>query len=97
MKIEVGLNVVRARQPLGDLYIGTLPSRVLWELAEYDMREIRNREDGIYLATGVQRELSEKRVQEIATYVTTIDATFPTAVVLAISASCVTLEEHDDG
>lgn len=97
MKIEVSLNVVRARQPLGDLYIGTLTSRRLWELAEYDMREIRNREDGIYLATGVQRELSEKRVQEIATYVTTIDATFPTAVVLAISASCVTLEESDDG
>ncbi|MXO58477.1 DGQHR domain-containing protein [Altererythrobacter salegens] len=97
MRIEVVLNVVRARQPLGDLYIGTLPSRVLWELAEYDMREIRNCEDGIYLATGVQRELSEKRVQEIATYVTTIDATFPTAVVLAISASCVTLKECDDG
>lgn len=97
MKIEVPLNVVRARQPLGDLYIGTLQSRVLWELAEYDMREIRAREDGIYLATGVQRELSEKRVQEIAAYVKTIDATFPTAVVLAISASCVTLEERDDG
>lgn len=97
MTLQVEMNVVRARQPLGDLYIGTMSSRVLWELAEYDMREIRLKEDGIYLATGVQRDLSEKRVQEIATYVKTIDATFPTAVVLAVSADCVTLNEGDDG
>jgi DGQHR domain-containing protein len=91
------MNVVRARQPLGDLYVGTLPSRTLWELAEYDMREIRRREDGIYLATGVQRELNPKRVDEIAAYVRTIDATFPTAVVLAISADCVTIQEAAGG
>lgn len=97
MTLEVVMNVVRARQPLGDLYVGTISSGTLWELAEYDMREIRQKEDGIYLATGVQRELSEKRVQEIATYVSTVDATFPTAVVLAVSADCVDLEETADG
>lgn len=97
MTLKVKMNVIRARQPLGDLYIGTISSRILWELAEYDMREIRLKEDGIYLATGVQRDLSEKRVQEIATYVRTIDATFPTAVVLAVSADCVTLHEKPDG
>lgn len=97
MSIELQMNVVRARQPLGDLYIGTMPSGLLWQLAEYDMREIREKKDGIYQATGVQRELSEKRVQEIATYVQTIDATFPTAVVLAISAECVTLQEGQNG
>jgi len=97
MSIQHQMNVVRARQPLGDLYIGTMPSGVLWQLAEYDMREIRKKEDGIYLATGVQRELSEKRVQEISAYVKTIDATFPTAVVLAVSADCVELLESADG
>jgi DGQHR domain-containing protein len=91
------MNVIRARQPLGDLYVGTLSSRTLWELAEYDMREIRKREDGIYLATGVQRELNTGRVEEIAAYVQTVDATFPTAVVLAISADCITILESDDG
>lgn len=97
MSLTVTFSVVRARQPLGDLYIGTLPSRTLWELAEYDMREIRRKEDGIYLATGVQRELNHKRVDEIAAYVGTVDATFPTAVVLAISADCVTLGQAADG
>lgn len=97
MSLAVTFSVVRARQPLGDLYIGTLPSRTLWELAEYDMREIRRKEDGIYLATGVQRELNHKRVEEIAAYVNTVDATFPTAVVLAISADCVSLDQAADG
>lgn len=97
MSLQLEMNVVRAHQPLGDLYIGTMPSRQLWEIAEYDMREIRQKEDNIYLATGVQRELSEKRVQEIAAYVQTIDATFPTAVVLAISGECVSLTESKNG
>ena len=64
----------------------------LWEIAEFDMREIREKADGIYLATGIQRQLNEKRVSEIATYVGTVDATFPTAVVLAISSDCLTFE-----
>jgi hypothetical protein len=38
------------------------------------MREIRENEDGIYLATGIQRKLDEKRVSEIATYVKTVAA-----------------------
>lgn len=97
MAMQVKMNVIRARQPLGDLYIGTMPSKTLWEIAEYDMREIREKTDGIYQATGVQRELSERRVGEIAEYVKTIDATFPTAVVLAVSAECVTISEGVDG
>ena len=61
------------------------------------MREIRKKEDGIYLATGIQRDLSEKRVQEIAVYVGTVDAAFPTAVVLAVSGDNVEVEESFDG
>lgn len=85
----VDLSVVRVVQPIGEIYVGSIPSKDLWEIAEYDMREIRQREDGIYLATGIQRKLDEKRVSEIATYVQTVDATFPTAVVLAVSSDSV--------
>lgn len=97
MTINVKMNVIRARQPLGDLYVGSLPSRELWEIADYDMREIRRGEDGIYLATGVQRQLNQKRVDEIAAYVRTVDATFPSAVVLAIPADCVSISESANG
>lgn len=86
---EVTLSVVRVKQPIGEIYVGSMPSAMLWQIAEFDMREIRRKEDGIYLATGIQRKLDEKRVDEIAAYVKTIDATFPTAVVLAVSSDCV--------
>ena len=36
---------------------------------------------------GTQRELSESRVKELKQYVTTVDACFPTGVILAISSS----------
>lgn len=89
MNKVVDLSVIRVVQPIGEIYVGSIPSKHLWEIAEYDMREIREGEDGIYLATGIQRKLNEKRVSEIATYVKTVDATFPTAVVLAVSSDCV--------
>jgi DGQHR domain-containing protein len=85
----IELSVVRVIQPIGEIYIGSIKSEDLWRIAEVDMREIRRGEDGIYLATGMQRKLNEKRADEIATYVKTVDATFPTAVVLAISSDCV--------
>lgn len=96
MDEAIGLPVIRVVQPIGEIYVGRISSKNLWEIAEYDMREIRQKEDGIYLATGIQRQLNEKRVSEIATYVKTVDATFPTAVVLAISSDCVKFEGDGD-
>jgi DGQHR domain-containing protein len=92
----VKLPVVRVVQPIGEIYIGSISSRDLWQISEVDMREIRRGEDGIYLATGIQRQLDERRVSEIATYVQSVDATFPTAVVLAISSDCVSFDATDD-
>jgi DGQHR domain-containing protein len=93
MTKTIKLPVVRIVQPIGEIYIGSINSKDLWEIADYDMREIREGKDGIYLATGIQRQLSEKRVSEIATYVKTVDATFPTAVVLAVSSDCVSFTD----
>jgi len=94
MPESVELSVIRVVQPIGEIYVGSIPSKALWEIAEYDMREIRQQEDGIYLATGIQRRLDEKRVSEISTYVQTVDATFPTAVVLAVSSDCVEFSDR---
>ena len=84
--IEIDLCVLRVSQPLGELYIGTVKSQVLWDITRYDMRQIEMGEDGIYKTTGIQRRLDDRRVNEIATYVGSADAVFPTAVVLAVSA-----------
>jgi DGQHR domain-containing protein len=80
-------------QPAGELYVGSISSGDLWRICEYDIREIQQGKDGIYLATGVQRTLNDRRVDEIATYVKSVDATFPTAVVLAISSDCIRFDD----
>ena len=40
MSKSVDLSVVRVVQPIGEIYIGSIPSQDLWEITEYDMREI---------------------------------------------------------
>ena len=47
---------------------------------------IRYEDQGFERFLGIQRELSKPRVKEIKQYVETVDATFPTAILLAISS-----------
>lgn len=95
MAIEVDLQVIKVKQPLGELYVGSMRSAILWQITRYDMRQIELGEDGIYKTTGIQRRLDERRVSEIATYVETVDAVFPTAVVLAVSAVSFRIIQQD--
>jgi DGQHR domain-containing protein len=68
----------------------------LFRLSYFDIRHL-NQDNGIDQFMGIQRTLNEKRVQQIAEYVTSVDATFPTAVVLAVDERCARIEELDCG
>ncbi|MCP6440608.1 hypothetical protein NL474_29630, partial [Klebsiella pneumoniae] len=46
---------------------------------------------------GTQRDLSEGRVAEIRKYVNTVDACFPTGIILSISSENVRITETLDG
>jgi DGQHR domain-containing protein len=52
-----------------------------------------HKEEGIDSYLGIQRELDQKRVKEIRQYVTGLDATFPTSVVLSVPEDCVVLKD----
>src|SRR5580693_284903 len=94
----VVVSALRIRQPIGDIYVGSIPAKTLVEITYTDVRELAS-ERGIDSYLGIQRELDDKRVKEIAQYVTGPDATFPTAVVLAVPERCVSIEapcEVDD-
>jgi DGQHR domain-containing protein len=85
---EFSIPVIRVQQPIGDFYIGAMTSKDLFDIAYFDIRHIVH-EDGIDSYLGIQRELSPRRVREIEQYVKGTDATFPTAVVLAVPEQCV--------
>jgi DGQHR domain-containing protein len=44
---------------------------------------------------GIQRPISTKRINQIKTYITASDATFPTAVILAVDEKCAEFEALD--
>jgi len=95
---------IKAKQPIGEFYIGAIKARDLIEITKYDFRRLV-KEEGFATYLGIQRKVIPRREREIAKYVGTIDACFPTAVILAVSGFCahynddtrnLTLEEYFD-
>ena len=63
------------------------------EIEPQDEVSIPYEDQGFERFLGIQRELSKTRVKEIKQYVQTIDATFPTAILLAISSEHASFDE----
>lgn len=90
--MSFSIPVLRVTQPVGQFFIGSLDSRRLCEITHFDVRRIlKEREFETYL--GIQRPLNPKRVQEIEQYVSTLDACFPTAVILSVPGVCAAFDE----
>jgi len=89
---ELHLRCVRVQQPMGDFYIASIDSAELIQITYSDVRQLYgDREMDTYL--GIQREVNHKRVKEIGKYVNTIDACFPTAIILAVPGECAIFDE----
>jgi DGQHR domain-containing protein len=72
-------------QPIGTFYVGTINWKDLLLISFADIRRLGN-ERSLDNYLGIQRELSPKRVEELKKYVNTVDATFPTSVILAVES-----------
>lgn len=71
-------------QPIGTFYIGVINAADLGAISYADVRRTEGRDIEKYI--GTQRDLSPGRVAEIKQYVTTVDACFPTSIILSIGA-----------
>ncbi|MBI4293127.1 MAG: DGQHR domain-containing protein [Betaproteobacteria bacterium] len=80
-----------ATQPIGSFYIGVIDSDDLIAISYADVRRPEGRDLERYI--GTQRNLSEGRVAELKRYVTTMDACFPTGIILAISSENASFDE----
>lgn len=72
-------------QPIGEFFVGSIKFD---DLIAISVTHIRQLQDGKDEFMGIQRNLSPKRRLELEKYVNTVDATFPTAVILAVPESC---------
>ncbi|MCK4785838.1 MAG: DGQHR domain-containing protein [Desulfobacteraceae bacterium] len=75
---------LEVKQPIGTFYIGVIDSKDLSAISFADIRRPEGRDIEKYI--GTQRDLSESRVKEIKQYVTTLDACFPTSIILSIDS-----------
>jgi DGQHR domain-containing protein len=87
--------VLEVKQPIGGFYLGVIEARDLVAISFADVRRTDGRDLERYI--GIQRDLSEGRVNEIKKYVTNVDACFPTGIILAISNEHVDLTQTAEG
>lgn len=88
---QIQLKALQVNQPIGDFYVGVMNAQDLVAVSYSDVRKMQ-REVEDYL--GIQRELKKNREKEIREYISTLDATFPNSIIVAIKGKYVT---YDDG
>lgn len=92
--VSFQVRAIPIRQPLGEFLIASMPSKRLCDITYFDVRRmLKERDIETYL--GIQRPLNEGRVAELQQYVRTVDACFPTAVILAIDSRCAEFNAED--
>lgn len=91
--ISLNVTALRARQPIGDLYYGTIDAELLTRITDFDVRRVIEEDRDVERYLGIQRPLDKRRVAELDKYVNFADATFPTACILAIDADYADYDE----
>jgi len=91
----LNINCIKISQPIGVFYVGSMRARDLCTITQYDFRRLVEETDGFASYLGIQRRLNPQRVKEISKYVGTLDACFPTAVILAIPGVCAEYNETE--
>ncbi len=88
---SISFPVLRVRQPIGEFFVGAISHKLLIQISDFDIRKLL-RKDRFEDFAGIQREIDPKRVREIRQYVETVDATFPTAIILSVQEQSAELE-----
>lgn len=82
---------IKITQPIGEFFIASIDSQLLYTMTYTDIRKIEGRDIEKYL--GIQRPLDPNRVTTLKQYVKTIDACFPTGVIIAVEGLCCHFDE----
>src|ERR1017187_8381671 len=82
----ISVPCIEIQQPIGKFYIGAIDSHALVNISFADRRRIEKGERDIEIISGIQRPLAKKRIEELRKYVQSVDASFPTGIILAIDS-----------
>jgi DGQHR domain-containing protein len=93
---NLSIIVTQVTQPVGTFFVGSVSAYSLLEICKFDFRRIEDA-GGYKEFLGFQRKLDMKRVRAIEKYVRTVDAVFPTAVVISVDDRCASLSKDSNG
>lgn len=91
------LPVIKVRQKIGDFYIASIKAKDLVDISYSDVRRLAEEQRDVEKYLGIQRPVSSRRIKQIKEYIEGGDATFPTAVIVAIDERCIEYEELNEG
>lgn len=90
----VNVPVFSVKQSIGEFYVGVIRVDDLLRICRFDYRRMHY--TGGYIDfLGIQRGLNEGRVRAISKYVDTIDASFPTSIVISVDEKCAAISETE--
>ncbi len=82
------LHALEVRQPIGTFFLCSIAARDLVAISYSDVRRLAHDERDVERYLGIQRPVSKRRIKEIKKYIQSPDATFPTAVIVAVDDRC---------
>ena len=88
----IEIRVLEITQPIGLFYCGSINHTDLIKISYSDIRRIDREQREVETYLGIERPLGKDRVAELKDYVNTVDAAFPSPIILAISEEDVDLD-----
>ncbi|EOV0863361.1 DGQHR domain-containing protein [Vibrio parahaemolyticus] len=92
---KIKIDAIKIEQPIGEFFFGKMTARELMKISYSDVRRLEDEERGVEKYLGIQRPLKKDRVKDINSYISTIDATFPNSIILAINEEHITWESGE--
>lgn len=90
----ISFECIEVVQPLGNFYVGCIGHKDLMKISFSDVLRIERHEKREFEEyIGIERPLSSRRVAQLQKYVNTIDATFPTSIIIHLSSQDVEYNE----
>ena len=81
MSNTIKMQILKAKQPIGTIYVAKIDAQKLLRMSSVDRRHIDEDDEVL----GIQRPLKADKVREIKKYLTLQNATFPNSIIVNVS------------
>lgn len=86
----IKLTIIKAIQPIGNVYVSKIAPNSLLKMSTVDRRRIADNDEVL----GIQRELRPEKVNQIKSYLSTVNATFPNSIIVNTTSDYIVSENE---